>query len=313
MALYRFCDLTLESDFPLETAPVTEAEAPWTFNIKTEKGDAHARFQFFHHQKLSDGQPWLSLGRRGSCYLLSFVDVADFLVFADCRLIDCYGKEDTTVETIRHLLLDQVLPRVLSQQGRTVLHGSAVCVQGEAVAFLGDGGWGKSTLVASFCRLGFPHLTDDCLLLSEQGNQFFVIPSYPGLRLWPDSMALLFPGERRSRSGAHYTGKMRINPTGGQLPFCPGPTPLRRLYVLSPDSTTGALFSIRPLSRREALAELIKHTYRLDITDRGRLRKEFAALSRVATSLTVSQVAFKRDLSLLPATRDAILETLSEQ
>ena len=49
--------------------------------------------------------------------------------------------------------------------GYEPLHATAVVVDGEAVAFLGDCGYGKSTLGAAFLARGFPLLTDDVLAL----------------------------------------------------------------------------------------------------------------------------------------------------
>ena len=56
---------------------------------------------------------------------------------------------------------------------------------------------------------------------------------------------------------------------------------------------------------------LINCAYRLDITDKERLKTEFENLSRVITSLTIYRLTFPRDLSRLPAVQEAILEHLS--
>ena len=88
---------------------------------------------------------------------------------------------------MRHLLLDQVMPLVLSRD-RLVLHASAVATPAGAAAFIGFTGAGKSTLAASLSAAGFPILSDDCLVIERDGRGFLARPFYPGARLWPDSV-----------------------------------------------------------------------------------------------------------------------------
>jgi ABC-type glutathione transport system ATPase component len=51
--------------------------------------------------------------------------------------------------TLRLSLLGPALALVLHQRGRFVLHASTVAVAGSAIAFLGEKGWGKSTIAAA--------------------------------------------------------------------------------------------------------------------------------------------------------------------
>ena len=164
-----------------------------------------------------------------------------------------------------------------------MLHASAVVVPRGAIAFVGVTGQGKSTLSGSFVTQGFPLLTDDCLLLQEEGEHLFGHPSYPGLRLWPDSVAGVFGQGTRLCHVAHYTEKKRLGPDNGPLPFCADPAPLQRVYVLAPYEETEdtKAITLAPLSPREAFMELVKNTYRLDIIAQRRLNEEFERVARV--------------------------------
>ena len=53
--------------------------------------------------------------------------------------------------------------------------------------------------------------------------------------------------------------------------------------------------------------ELVKQTYRLDINDRTKLRKEFLWLTEAAALPLFYSLAFPRDVALLPAVQEAIL------
>jgi hypothetical protein len=178
-----------------------------------------------------------------------------------------------------------------------------------AVAFLGKTGLGKSSLTASLCNRGCRLLTDDCLALKKQGEQLIAIPSYRGVRLWPEMVSSVFQATPTLAPLAHYTDKQRVIPSNGHLEFCADPIPLKRVYVIAPPDETGNTHQIRitPLTKREALMELVNQTFRLDINDRTKLSKEFHWLAWAADLPIYYRLAFPRDLALLPALLEAIL------
>jgi hypothetical protein len=255
----------------------------------------------------------MSFGRLGADYLLRFTDLADYVVRVEQREIRCYPKPDTTIETIRHLLLDQVIPLVLSSQGKIVLHASAVATPEGAIAFIGNTGRGKSTLAASFIKRGFPLLTDDCLLIEDRDGGLFVKPSYQGLRLWPETVSALFDGKAHLDEVAHYTEKKRLGGDKNQLPFCNHAVPLKRAYLLASVEEMDAADSIiiTPIPPREALMEMVQYSYRMDINDSDRLKRDFELYSRIATLPLFYRLAHPRDLSLLTSVQQAILESIA--
>ena len=62
-------------------------------------------------------------------------------------------------------LLGPVMAWILIQRGLVVLHASAVEIDGQCVAFLGDKMAGKSTTAAAFVRAGYKIVTDDILAI----------------------------------------------------------------------------------------------------------------------------------------------------
>ena len=57
------------------------------------------------------------------------------------------------------------------KSGFEPLHATVVVVSGEAVAFLGESGYGKSSLAASFLDSGHQLLTDDLLILRASAGR----------------------------------------------------------------------------------------------------------------------------------------------
>ena len=77
---------------------------------------------------------------------------------------------------------------LLHQRNILILHGSAIKVNGESVIFVGPSGVGKSTLAAGFTKRGYPFLVDDVCALSVGCNHPLVIPGFPRLKLWADTL-----------------------------------------------------------------------------------------------------------------------------
>jgi len=265
---------------------------------------------------LEDRRPWLSCGRLRDGYLLRFFRLADFRISADGGEIACIRRAArTSLNTIRHLLLDQVLPMVLNLRGREALHATAVIVDGAtAIAFLGPAGAGKSTLAASFMLAGCGALGDDCLAL-DAGARIRAIPAYPGFRLWTDSADALNADASGAIPVAGYTSKVRMLARECAASFPRRPIPLSALYRLTRVRNYRGLPLRTPLIERlkprDAMIELVSSSFPLDIADSAMLARHFQVMQRVAREVPFSRVMVPDEFGALPSVRDAILTDLA--
>jgi hypothetical protein len=316
MPFYRFCDITLSSNVSLSELPYSQSkDADCTFELLSAREPANGPLEWFHRWLLPDGSAWLALARLENDYLLRFPNLADFLVSGDKKAIHCYPATGIPLETVKHLFLDQVLPIILAGQSKLALHASAVATSAGAIAFAGETGQGKSTLAASFAVAGLPLMSDDCLLLQEVDCSLLALPSYPGLRLWNETIAALFTSNPTFSQVAHYSNKKRILPSENQLLYCSIAVPLRRVYFLEPqyaESEQMAISVVR-LSPRDAFIQLLSFTFKLDFVDRDELKREFATLDRIAALPLFYRLAYPHDFSMLPAVRQAILADLDAE
>ncbi|MDQ6701132.1 MAG: hypothetical protein M3Z36_13205 [Acidobacteriota bacterium] len=319
MDFYKVCDSIIGSNVPLPELPGSDGIPEWNFELLPGERIASG-WDWFHQWDLPDGRVWLFIGRQGSSYLLNFPDLADFVVNLDTKCVRCYPSPATPSESIRHLLLDQVLPLVLSGSGRLVLHASAVVSPHGAIAFLGRTGYGKSTLAASLSTHGFPLLTDDCLLIGQDGGRLSAAPSYPGLRLWPETVSELFRESRFERAPelpamAHYSRKKRVGAAQGGFPYCGDPVTLVRVFLLGdPDEDAEfAIPQITTVSPRDAFMQMVQFAFLLDITDPASLTVKFDIFSRAAGLPIFRRVRYAREFSVLPAVRDAIAQDLNSE
>jgi hypothetical protein len=270
--------------------------------------------RWFMKWHLPGGKLWLSFAKINENYLLRFNKLADFLIKKHGRKIVCLSKPGTPKETIEHLLLDQVIPLVINLRGGEALHASAVLSPQGVIGFIGPTGSGKSTIAASLLLGSYPHLSDDCLTLIEKTKGFYVIPAYPGFRLWKDSLAWLFGDKGNRKLVAHYTDKLRFVVEDRPWTYCTAPMPLRRLYSITPlhKAKEKNNILIEPLSPRESFMAFVKCAFRFDITDHHMLRRQFHFLERAASRVSVRRLSFPRDFSFLPAICEAILKDLQE-
>jgi hypothetical protein len=254
---------------------------------------------------------WLTIGRATGEYVFRFRRFADFRWSPRQRVLTCHVRSRTQMRTVRHLLLDQVLPVISSGQHVSGLHASAVVVGGEAVAFAGKTGRGKSTLAASFATAGFPALTDDCLIVKEGDEQFLAVPAYSSLRLWSDSAHALGGTLGRRHRVAAYSQKIRVNGLTSKIPFCGDPAPLRCVYLLEARAARSGVL-IEPLSERGAFIALVGLAFRLDPYDRVHLANEMDRLARLSRVVSVRLLRVPRRLENLPSVQEAVLRDLQK-
>jgi hypothetical protein len=236
-----------------------------------------------------DGVRFLSAARRGDERLLRIHGWADFSIEGD-RVV-CLPIDGPSPQQLAQLFVDRVLPHILPLFGIPTLHAAVVALERGAVALVGEPGKGKSTLAAELAKHG-RWLCDDCAALSVR-ERVLVHPSYPFVRLNRDALEAV-SGSAELAAHAHpHTRKWRL-----RQELARAPTALSTIYALGPESD---IPSSEPLSARDALAELARHLFRLDPTDRAALGNEMALLERLVAAVPVVRLSFPRRFALLPA------------
>lgn len=217
--------------------------------------------------------------------------------------------KDTHRSTIDHLFLNQVVPLVLSIQGKLSFHASAVQVGNGAAAFIGQTGRGKSTLAASFAKSGYHFLTDDSLVIEETKGVHYVTASHPSIRLWEDSVEALDLANLDTMTTPTYTSKARII-AGPEIPFCEDKVPLKGIYFLG-DGSSDSL-EILKMTGHEALIAWLQHAFLLDVNNKQLLSDHFNQLSNLVNQHTHYRLDYPRDYIALPVIQAAILQHLDE-
>ena len=310
---YQIFDRAIASDFPLTRLTETGGtDADISVSLGHGANDL-AGFNWIHEWKTRRGEVVTACARRGNLYLLRFPGLADFNVDTSKNVIRALPAEGIAAETVSHLLIDQVIPRLICHGGRMVMHAGAVALAADhIVAFLGDSGRGKSTLASSFVNSGCRLLTDDCLLVEKRGQALFCIPAYPSLRLWPDSVEAMFPGSERFTGMAHYTNKQQflgIEPDGASS----SPAAISVLFVLgdvdkAPDDDSVLVDTVSGMT---AVMAMIESAFTLDVVSKEVARRNFQLVADVAQSgVPLFTLNFARRYELLPRVQAVVKELI---
>lgn len=208
---------------------------------------------------------------------------------------------DADAEPLRHVLLDQLLPLALASAGEIVLHASAVEVDEAALVFTGEARSGKSTLAAALAAAGARVLADDAVLMDARGAEVWAVPSYPGLRLWPDAVEHFGALEYGVSSWTAGSSKRRFVVASGDPA---APRRVAAAYVLR-RATSGA--GVAPISRRDAAVELVRHAFTPDVASRDARREQVDRAVRAAARLDLWTLDIDRDLSRVDAVARHVL------
>ncbi len=210
-------------------------------------------------------------------------------------------------EKLRLILLGVALAVLLHQRGLLVLHASAIEINGEVVAFIGDKGWGKSTTSAAFHARGYNLVTDDLLVLNI--NDFecpTVFPGFPQLKLLPDAIAALGDDPTKLNRIYSQVEKRARRVSDG---FSQTLMPLKSIYVLDAGST----LEIEPLQNQEAFIELVRHSFLatlLKATETASLH--FHQCMKLTRCVPLHRLKRRNSLSDLPAIVQLVEEHLND-
>ena len=242
------------------------------------------------------GSPLLQVWRGvdGGDFRLLYGDGVEFVVAGDASEVWVTWPDSSTLADAATYLLGPVLGLVLRLRGVTCLHASAVAVGPQAFALVGPAYAGKSTTAAAFAALGHPVLADDIVALFQRGGTVFAQPAYPQLRLWPESVALLYGAAGALPRLTPNWDKRALDLTKHRSCFQQEAVPLAAIYVLD-QRTSNPEVRVEGLRGREALMTLIANTYVSYLLDPTMREREFDMLGQLVAGVPVRRVILPAD------------------
>ncbi len=224
------------------------------------------------------------------CFQLAYSDGTRFVVDGCAERIWGTFQPPLTVDDLVTYFLGPVLGFLLRLRHITPLHASCVEISGWGVALCGDAGLGKSTTAAALALRGLPVLSEDIVPVKPVANGFHVVPGYPRICLWPDSVSNLLGSAQALPLLTPVWEKRYLALDGNRAKFSAEELPLGAIYLFGHRSGEMSAPSIQHMSPREALLDLVQNTYMNWLLDRQQRAVEFEFLAQLVQQVPVRRI-----------------------
>jgi hypothetical protein len=214
--------------------------------------------------------------------LVQVEGVARFLVAENgCRISPGIEESPTPLDDLTESILGPPLLLALAIQGIACLHAGAVATKGGVIAFLGRSGAGKSTLAEYLDRRvdDWDRCADDLLPLGPCDGCVDALLHFPQLQL-----------ENHQQ----------------WCPPRPGRLPLRAVYVLDEDPSSGSAITTESLPLNDAAATALEHSAAWTLFPPELMNRHLAFCGRIAETVPVRRLTYPRRLEVLPEVAAAI-------
>jgi hypothetical protein len=224
------------------------------------------------------------------CFHLAYSDGTRFVIDASAQRIWGTYQPPLTAEDLATYFLGPVMGFLLRQRHVTSLHASCVEIAGHGFALSGEAGFGKSTTAAALALRGFPVISEDIVPLKQAGERINVVPGYPRICLWPDSVANLLGTAQALPQLTPAWEKQYLALDGKRAKFSSEELPLGAIYILGARTEEENAPYVQPMSPREALLDLVRNTYMNWLLDREQRAEEFDFLANLVKHVPVRRI-----------------------
>jgi hypothetical protein len=235
-------------------------------------------------------------------------DWGEFLVSPDGGSVLCSNLSNMTPSSFEAYVTTFAISSALLQRGEEPLHATVVNIGDSTVGLVGQSGAGKSTLAAKLISTGATLVTDDMLRVTFKHSVPFAHPGPFRLKLSKESA-------EQCMDSPVFCG--RFCPVGGKLILQLGPPiPARSTRQLSAlfqiedyyfdDSN---IVSVKYLSGIELFAAISSATMNSRVNSRARLRRQFSFAERLAKSIPVYKLRYKKEYRVLDDVVTRVIET----
>lgn len=246
---YCLCGWRVRSAFPLPELLRWNGAANAPVDITIRAGTVPQRLT-------ADGSPRRAVEVDAS--VVHIPGVVSILVRDGHDIVVDLPPEGRTEPDWHVFLLGTGLVLLCYQRGTLPLHAAALRIGGRTIAIAGVSGAGKSTLALALSQRGHSLLSDDLAVLRDDGpNGISVLPAFPRLSLWADTL---------DWAGVSTDGLRRVRPRQNKYDFEPStgftPEAARLDAVIHIGPPGDGPPRLTAMTRPQAIAHLTHHATR---------------------------------------------------
>ncbi|MFN0098810.1 MAG: hypothetical protein ACKVS7_09065 [Gemmatimonadaceae bacterium] len=284
------CPRAGEPDVELEFGLPTWHDAPRVRAFSSELNDA--------------GEPVVVVWSLPSvnALVLEYAEGMRFHLTSDGSRVWADWKSPLTLADTMTFVVGPVLGYALRRRGVLALHASSVRIGEHAVAFVGPGGAGKSTLATACAQAGHPLVTDDILVLHERDAWWWTVPAPDQVRLWEDSERILFGAGSALPALTPNWAKRGLKMEAAGFDVVKEAVPLGLVLLLAARAEDPSAPRIEAVRGGDALLELVTNSYANYLLDAAERAAELRAVGRLASSVPVRRLVPHADAARLAET-----------
>lgn len=208
-------------------------------------------------------------------------------------------------EFIQMFIMGTVMGVLLQQRGYHIFHASASNIKGKAVAFLGNSGFGKSTLAMSLYEMGNPVICDDYLPVIINQDNIKVKPGFPRLKL---SKEVIDSKGIDPKEVIVFKNQLKSNYVKTERGFLPTEIPFRGIYILE----SGKNLSIKTLKPQKALKNLLAYSYTIKSLPPTKRVNNLQDNSFIVDNIPVKLLTIPHDLNCLKDVSQTIVNDVTK-
>ncbi len=233
--------------------------------------------------RFANGSIYAQYWRTARGYKVKLQNVGDFWVDKSgsriyYEIVDGQSPLQRTV-----LIVNHILPAVLSLHGFLILHGAGIVSDKRAHLFVGPPGLGKSTMASYLNSKGFSVLSDDAVIVKQRGSQFFVGQSPPLIRVWDKA---------RKNKQKEVIQIVQKNTASRWVP-------LEAVHFPRLVKKMARKGIFKKLTELDGVVALLSQVFRLDLDRRDLQEKEFDAITSLSCSVPMLQWPHSHDKASL--------------
>lgn len=221
----------------------------------------------------------------GAGLVLKVANFRDFFIAPDGKAIMPVEVDSNLTELEQEVVLGPALVLALALGGKWCLHASAASFHNKGMVFLGESGYGKSTLAAYLDEAGQPswkRIADDILPVSLSEGGLTGWTQFPQLKL----PALMQPS---------------LN--------LPETVLIDHVYLLDPGNSA-ATPTLKPLSRDETVRVILGNTAGSRMFTPELLTAHLAFCAQAARHVTGYRLSYAHQRDILPAVMELLEQSL---